>query len=305
MSREISSPLLRTRRLLDLVPYINTHQGIELKELARHFDVTASQMHADLMTLWMCGLPGYTPLELMNLDFESGYVSISNAPTLSKPRTITFQEGVALLLGLDLIESALTSDRQDLLDSIDSLRKRLREKLGVPVRLSVVSSTSADVSAAITKALVSNGGLNIKYHSLYKDQTSERSVMPVDLYESDGHQYIHAFCFTAQDYREFRIDRIEMAEQTVVPTDFEINQPSAEKIKFSITAKVLSRDSIERFAIPNLESGKTADLSSFSRQWIERSVMAGGGAVTLNSPHDIRASVAEMARLMLNRYKQA
>jgi proteasome accessory factor C len=199
----------------------------------------------------------------------------------------------------------LTSDRQDLLDSIDSLRKRLREKLGVPVRLSVVSSTSADVSAAITKALVSNGGLNIKYHSLYKDQTSERSVMPIDLYESDGHQYIHAFCFTAQDYREFRIDRIEMAEQTVVPTNFDINLPSAEKIKFSITAKVLSRDSIERFAIPSLESGKTAELSSFSRQWIERSVMAGGGAVSLNSPHDIRASVAEMARLMLNRYKQA
>jgi proteasome accessory factor C len=262
-------------------------------------------MHADLMTLWMCGLPGYTPLELMNLDFESGYVSISNAPTLSKPRTITFQEGVALLLGLDLIESALTSDRQDLLDSIDSLRKRLREKLGVPVRLSVVSSTSADVSVAITKALVSNGGLNIKYHSLYKDQTSERSVMPIDLYESDGHQYIHAFCFTAQDYREFRIDRIEMAEQAVVSTDFEINQPSFEKIQFSITAKVLSRDSIERFAIPNLESGKTAELSSFSRQWIERSIMAGGGTVTLNSPSDIRASVAEMARLMLNRYKQA
>jgi proteasome accessory factor C len=305
MSKDISSPLLRTRRLLDLVPYINTHQGIELKELARHFDVTASQMHADLMTLWMCGLPGYTPLELMNLDFESGYVSISNAPTLSKPRTITFQEGVALLLGLDLIESALTSDRQDLLDSIDSLRKRLREKLGVPVRLSVVSSTSADVSVAITKALVSNGGLNIKYHSLYKDQTSERSVMPIDLYESDGHQYIHAFCFTAQDYREFRIDRIEMAEQAVVSTDFEINQPSFEKIQFSITAKVLSRDSIERFAIPNLESGKTAELSSFSRQWIERSIMAGGGTVTLNSPSDIRASVAEMARLMLNRYKQA
>jgi len=305
MSREISSPLLRTRRLLDLVPYINTHQGIELKELARHFDVTPTQMHADLMTLWMCGLPGYTPLELMNLDFESGYVSISNAPTLSKPRTITFQEGVALLLGLDLIESALTSDRQDLLDSIDSLRRRLREKLGVPVRLSVVSSTSADVSAAITKALSSNSGLNIKYHSLYKDQTSERSVMPIDLYESDGHQYMRAFCFTAQDHREFRIDRIEQAEQTVVSTDFNVNPPSAEKIQFSITAKVLSRDSIERFAIPNLETGKTAELSSFSRQWIERSVMAGGGAVTLNSPSDIRASVAEMARLMLNRYKQA
>ena len=241
----------------------------------------------------------------MNLDFESGYVSISNAPTLSKPRTITFQEGVALLLGLDLIESALTSDRQDLLDSIDSLRKRLREKLGVPVRLSAASSTSADVSAAITKALSSNGGLNIKYHSLYKDQLSERSIMPIDLYESDGHQYLRAFCFTAQDYREFRIDRIEKADPITVPTDFNVSPPSAEKIQFSVTANVLSRDSIERFAIPNLETGRTLQLSSFSRQWIERSVMAGGGSVTLNSPSDIRSAVAEMAHLILNRYKQA
>ena len=304
MSREISSPLLRTRRLLDLVPYITTHQGIELKELARHFDVSPSQMHADLMTLWMCGLPGHTPLELMNLDFESGYVSISNATTLSKPRTITFQEGVALLLGLDLIESTVTSDRQDLLDSIDSLRKRLREKLGVPVRLSVTATTSASVSTAITKALKSNEGLSIRYHSLYKDQVSERSVMPIDIYESNGHQYLRAYCFTAEDHREFRIDRIEQASQTIVSKEFLLEMPSAQKIAFSITTNNLSRDAIERFAIPTLDTGSTVVLSSFSRQWIERSVMAGGGAVTLNSPSDIRADVAAKARLMLNRYKE-
>ena len=72
MSKSISAPLARIARLLDLVPYINTHQGIALKELAKHFEVTPAQMNADLMTLWMCGLPGYTHLELMNLDFESG-----------------------------------------------------------------------------------------------------------------------------------------------------------------------------------------------------------------------------------------
>ena len=69
MSKNISAPLLRTARLLDLVPFLNTHQGIALKELAAHFDVTPAQMSADLMTLWMCGLPGYTPLELMDLAF--------------------------------------------------------------------------------------------------------------------------------------------------------------------------------------------------------------------------------------------
>ena len=109
MSRELSAPLLRTARLLDLVPFLHSHQGISLKDLAQHFEVTTKQMSADLTTLWMCGLPGYTHLELMNLNFESGFVTIGNAETLSKPRTITFQEGVALLLGLDLIASSFPS----------------------------------------------------------------------------------------------------------------------------------------------------------------------------------------------------
>ena len=85
MGKKFSAPLERTARLLDLVPYISSHQGISVKELASVFEVTQPQMINDLTTLWMCGLPGYTPLELMDLDFDSGFVTISNAPTLSKP----------------------------------------------------------------------------------------------------------------------------------------------------------------------------------------------------------------------------
>ena len=139
MSKNISAPLLRTARLLDLVPFLNTHQGIALKDLAQHFDVSQAQMSADLTTLWMCGLPGYTPLELMDLEFDSGFVSIRNASTLSKPRTITFQEGVALLLGLDLIASSLPDDRQDLLEETEILRGRLAKIVGVPIKLSVAT----------------------------------------------------------------------------------------------------------------------------------------------------------------------
>ena len=157
MVKSISAPLARTARLLDLVPFLNTHQGIALKELAQHFDVTQAQMSADLTTLWMCGLPGYTPLELMDLEFESGFVSIRNAPTLSKPRAITFQEGVALLLGLDLIASSLPADRKDLLSATQSLQERLTKILGVPIKLSVAASTSGAVSTAIAQALQTNG----------------------------------------------------------------------------------------------------------------------------------------------------
>ena len=305
MSKNISSPLLRTARLLDLVPFLNTHQGIALKELAAHFDVTPTQMSADLMTLWMCGLPGYTPLELMDLEFESGFVTIRNAPTLAKPRTITFQEGVALLLGLDLVAASIPEERADLLNSVQSLRERLTKLLGVPIKLSVVAATSGAVSTNITQAIQSNGGLEIRYHSLYKDQISQRSVMPIDLYDSNGQQYMRAFCFTANDYREFRVDRIESATAAAVPAQLSAEVVNQEKIAFQITAQTHSRDVAERFAISDMPLETAIELSSYSRQWIERSVMASGATVILNSPLEIRAELVKKAQLVLNRYKEA
>ena len=305
MSKSISAPLLRTARLLDLVPYLNTHQGISLKELAQHFDVSPSQMSADLTTLWMCGLPGYTPLELMDLEFESGFVSIRNAETLSKPRSITFQEGVALLLGLDLIASSLPEDRQDLLISIASLRSRLTSILGVPVKLSATASTSGVVTTTISQAITTKSGLEISYHSMYRDLLTKRTVMPIELYEKDNHQYLRAYCFTALDYREFRFYRFNSVKQTNVPETFESNKQAPGKIDFSITTKDPSRDVVERFGITGTVTGSQLDLSSYSRQWIERSVMASGAAVVLNSPSEIRDEVAKKAQLMLNRYKEA
>ena len=303
MGKSISSPLLRTARLLDLVPYLNTHQGIALKELAKHFDVTPSQMSADLTTLWMCGLPGYTPLELMDLEFESGYVSINNASTLSKPRSISFQEGVALLLGLDLVSASLPDDREDLLISIVSLRKRLTGLLGVPIKLSAVPSTSRSVSTTISKAIQTNCGLEINYHSMYRDSITERTIMPLEVYEKDGNQYLRAFCLTALDFREFRLDRINTTKLVTVSNTHEANRNSERKIDFSITMTNPSRDVVERFGIADIGIGSKIQLSSYSRQWIERSVMASGSSVLLNTPLDIRAEVARKAQLLLDRYK--
>ena len=169
MAKKFSAPLERTARLLDLVPYISSHQGISLKELAAVFKVDQAQMTSDLTTLWMCGLPGYTPLELMDLEFESGFVTIHNAQTLSKPRSISFDEGVALVLGLDLMRSAISPERSDLLDRIDSLSKRLAVLINLPTALSATSQVNQDVSAAISDALKSRMGLQITYHSLYRD----------------------------------------------------------------------------------------------------------------------------------------
>jgi len=303
MGKEISAPLARTARLLDLVPFLNTHQGIALKDLARHFEVSTSQMSADLTTLWMCGLPGYTPLELMDLEFESGFVTIRNAETLSKPRTITFQEGVALLLGLDLMVATLPEDRDDLKNVASSLRERIGDKLGVPVHVQATPAIASPVMAAVHQALAEGSGLQIEYHSLYKDTLTSRIILPNEKYELNGNQYLRAFCFTAEDFREFRIDRIRNAIKADVPQRLESNELDAEKIHYQITAKVLTRDIAERFALE--QKAVDYSLTSYSDQWIERSVLASGEGVVLRAPQALRTQVLATAKAMLDRYEEA
>ena len=303
MVKKISAPLERTARLLDLVPFISSHQGISLKELAKTFKVDQGQMTNDLTTLWMCGLPGYTPLELMDLDFESGFVTIHNAETLAKPRSISFDEGVALVLGLDLLRSAISPDRSDLLERIDLLSQRLAELIKLPSALSATSLVNQEVSSAISGALNSRMGLEITYHALYRDEVSTRVIFPIEMVESEGHLYLSSYCYSAMDFREFRIDRIQGARIQAVQQ--EIPKSTIQQSSYTATIKVLTptRAIAERFKQSELTVNTQFDFQTYSLQWMERSIMASGGAVCLQSPPEVRKSIAAMAQSMLDRYK--
>ena len=303
MGKNFSAPLERTARLLDLVPYINTHQGIALKDLAAVFEVSNAQMVNDLTTLWMCGLPGYTPLELMDLDFESGYVNISNAPTLAKPRSVTFDEGVALILGLDLLRASIPTDRTDLLEKIDSLSARLSSIINLNSTFSVIAPINQGVSAAIDEALASRSSLEIEYHSMYRDEITQRTIFPIEIIHVEGQQYLSSYCYSATDFRQFKLDRIQKAivtqESKTIPEDATDTQ------RINSRLKVLNptREIAERFSRQDLKAGSEFDFQTYSQQWLERSILSSGDGVALLTPPEIRASIAQMAQSMLDRYK--
>ena len=303
MGKNFSAPLERTARLLDLVPYINTHQGIALKDLAAVFEVSNAQMVNDLTTLWMCGLPGYTPLELMDLDFESGYVNISNAPTLAKPRSVTFDEGVALILGLDLLRASIPTDRSDLLEKIDSLSARLSSIINLNSTFSVVAPVNQGVSAAIDEALASRSSLEIEYHSMYRDEITQRTIFPIEMIQAEGLQYLSSYCYFASDFRQFKLDRIQKAVVTQESKTIPEDATDTQRINSRLKVLKPTREIAERFSRQDLKAGSEFDFQTYSQQWLERSILSSGDGVALLTPPEIRASIAQMAQSMLDRYK--
>ncbi len=67
MSNRLSS---RLARLLNLVPYFIANPGISPAEAAEELGVSTTQLMTDLNQLWVCGLPGYGPGDLIDLSFS-------------------------------------------------------------------------------------------------------------------------------------------------------------------------------------------------------------------------------------------
>ena len=66
----------RLVRLLNMVPYFQANPKITYAEAATDLGVSVKQLRDDLNQLWMCGLPGYGPGDLIDFEF-SGDVSRS------------------------------------------------------------------------------------------------------------------------------------------------------------------------------------------------------------------------------------
>ncbi len=304
------TPLTRAARLLDLVPFISSHQGISLQDLSNRFGISEKEITQDLTTLWMCGLPGYTPLELMDLSFDSGFVSISNAQTLAKPRNLTSSEIIALLLGLDLVRGSLAPDRTDLISELDSLAHLLSAQMGVTVPVRALSESNSEIRSIIDKSLQKNIRTVVKYHSLYNDEISTRTITPVQWRYENSHEYIFAFCEKARALRTFRVDRIISAttdaEVGKLEESVEIKTP-VEKVFYTIKIHSRLRTCLERFGVVkitrNLDLGKELEISAYSPEWVRRSVMGSSGSVELCQPQELRHQIRERAESALRRYE--
>ncbi|MGE5763764.1 MAG: protein pafC, partial [Mycobacterium leprae] len=71
----MSGATARLPRLLALVPYLLHHPGAEVGHVARLFGVSERQLLADLTLVWMCGLPGHTPGDLIEVSVEGGRIT--------------------------------------------------------------------------------------------------------------------------------------------------------------------------------------------------------------------------------------
>ena len=293
-----STPAEKAARMLDLVPYISSHQGISLRSLASEFGISESELLSDLNALWMCGDNRF---DLIELEFESGFVSIRNADTLNIVRSLSSQEIVAILLGLELLAKNVPADRLDLLQTIAALSTKLGK--GLEKTVEAVPAISTETISIIEKALKSSRRIAIDYYTASEDRVTTRIVSPLEMYQSESREFLVGFCELTQSQRTFRVDQIKnisLLDQEAVPVD--VTKIPTATIHATVSLVRELRKSLETLGCDSQGNDSHVELLTFSPAWLTRTVIASGGAMILIEPDAVRKEISIKAKSALDLY---
>jgi proteasome accessory factor C len=208
-------------RLLALVPWLLAHPGTPVADVAREFEVGEAQLRADLNLLWMCGLPGYGPGDLIDVSWHGDRVTLSNAEEIARPLRLTPEEALALVAALRVLSGVPGIVERSAIDRALAKLEATAGSAAAGDRVLVAPSTVGDaqIVTTATDALARGRRLRLRYWVPARDEATERDVDPIRLFTSDGRAYLAGWCYSVDDLRTFRLDRVLEAEVLDTPVD--------------------------------------------------------------------------------------
>jgi predicted DNA-binding transcriptional regulator YafY len=311
----------RMTRLLALIPYLTAREdGVAVTEVARDFGVTERQLRSDLELLWMCGLPGYGPGDLIDLSFEGERVRVTFTAGMVRPLRLTTDEAVALVVALrTLLELPGLAER----DAVSRALAKVSAVAGhagggvPPVAVSVDAREEA--LAVVRDGLERKRALHLHYYVPTRDERTERTVDPMRLLLVDGKWYLEAWCRRSEGVRLFRLDRVDdvvvLDERAAPPpeaherdVDNGVYQPDPDSPAVRLRLSRSARWVADYYPVDDVQpvddppGGLAVTVRTQDLAWARRLVASLGGEARVDEPVDLAAQVAADARAALARY---
>lgn len=308
----------RLPRLLTLVPYLLAHQGAQLSEVAEAFGVSERQLDADLRLIWMCGLPGHTPAELIDVCWDGDTITVSNADTIARPLRLDVDEASALLVALrTLTDLPGLTDRDALERVIAKLEAAAGDAAATSAQVAVQVEAGQAALASVRDALDRGRRLHLRYYVPGRDETTERDVDPMRLLVLQGRSYLEGWCRRAEGVRLFRSDR--MVDVTVldvaaeVPPEAEprdvdegLFQPSPDDRLVTLDLDPAGRWVAEYYPCETVtesgDGGLRVTLRTPETAWVRRLALRLGDAGSVVEPVELAREVRDEAACTLAMY---
>lgn len=312
----------RLSRILLLLPYAIQHPGVSVDELSKKFGVPSREIMDDLNLVFLCGLPGYGPGDLIDVMFDDDRIYVRMADYFSAPLRLTPSEALALYAGAAAIAELPAMEEADAL-------KRALGKLGRALGTATdgdgtrggigvkVDPGPPEHMTALQDALVRQRQISLEYMSASRGELSTRTVDPYGLIAATGHWYLVGGDHRSGQERMFRVDRIKsvavLDTPADVPEDFDPDRyrgafsdaPGQRLMTIEISpgAARWFEDYYPVTEAATLDDGwRRVTLKAGGDRWAATLLLRLGADVRAVSPEDVMEAARDLATRIAARY---
>jgi proteasome accessory factor C len=315
----------RLVRLLNMVPYFQANPKVTRAKAAADLGVSAKQLEEDLNQLWMCGLPGYYPGDLIDFEFSGDTIEVTFSAGIDRPLKLSSPEATGLLVALRAL-----ADIPGVVDpeAARSAMAKIEAAAGAVAQDATAAVAAVDepapvesrAAAVVRTAVQYKHALAIDYYAASHDTLTSRIVDPIRVLLIGGQSYLEAWSREAEGVRLFRFDRIvdatDLGEPAAAPEpalqappdtslfDGDPSLPSA-KLRVAPSAAWMFEYYPMR-EVRELPDGSCEAVMTYaSEDWMTRLVLGFGSAVRVLEPESLAHRVRDAAAAALESYQVA
>ncbi len=305
-------------RLLALVPYLLARPGVRLTDVAATFGITEDRLRKDLNLLWVCGLPGHGPGDLIDVEFEGDTVTLTEPAGVTRPLRLTVDEALALVVALRALAETRGLSEHDAVDrALAKIEQAAGAAAGPAGRVQVAVEGEDRVLPVVQRALEDGRLLHLSYWVPGRDESTERDVDPLRLLLVDGHSYLEGWCRRAEGLRLFRLDRVHevtvLDEPSAPPRDVPqrdlsrgLFRPGPDDLLVTLALRpgaawVADYHPCES-VVESPDGGVVVRLRCRDTAWVRRLALRLGAQAQVLAPADVADAVRADARRALAAY---
>ncbi|MFM8598170.1 MAG: helix-turn-helix transcriptional regulator [Mycobacterium sp.] len=304
----------RLVRLLNMVPYFSANPSVSYAKAAADLGVSRRQLEQDVKQLWMCGLPGYGPGDLIDFELTGDTITVTFSAGMDKPLRLTTPEASGLLVALRAL-----ADIPGVIDPAAARGAIAKIEAAVGGHPAVISAqpTESEAASAVGAAVGEGRALSVEYYSASRDAQSSRVVDPIRVVLVGDHSYLEAWARDAEGVRLFRFDRIidaRVLDEPAAPPRPALDAPpntalfDADPALPAATLRISPHVAwmLEYFplrVLRELPGGfREVAMTYAAEEWMARLVLGFGADVRALSPDSLVARVRQAAAEALAAY---
>ena len=293
-------------RLFKILYYLLKNGTTTVKELAEIFEVSTRTIHRDIDSLSSAGIP------ICTSRGRHGGVYIMNNFILDKS-VFSAEEKDQILTAINDFSFILDEDTNDLLNKLSAIfNTNARNWIEVDLSNWRYNKPSQDIFNSIKFAILDKKIISFEYYS--KGNSTYRKIEPIKLLFKSYNWYIYGFCLFRNDYRLFKLSRINHLEvledkfercdetSSIVDNAFYNQNLVPVKLMFDKSVSYRVFDEFDKSEIEIDDEYLIVNTNLPSNDYLFSYLLSFGSNVELLEPYDLREEFKKVIKEISKKY---